>query len=526
MGLISISNMYSDCSFDIITFSSDATIWKPSDESLKNCTENGERSTKNCLAEMAQTKVFDLNAGGGTNINEALLEGIQLAGNTTSEKKVQKMIIFLTDGDPTEGEENLEKIKENVKRANIEHKVPIYGLAFGDGADYNFIKDISSDSGAFAKKIYEAGTSFDQLENFSNEIADPKLHDVKFEYIANGKIIPPEFLSTTKIANAFGNEEYVIVGAFEDVNIVLEEFQIQAIGEGSLGNYEESLTYTLCNDYSNDTIVNETCLPDSPYLPIGQTYKQSPAEEFMERFWAFKRIKSLFNNPTNEECEKTFEFNDYNEIDNINLLDDVNHGSNDYDEYDTYQKEESSKHENENICHKKAVSLALKYNFVTEFTSLVVESENDYIPKEPIESDTTYRAKQANKQVTTKYGQVVDQNDYYEYYDGGSSSYASSSNYGNHNNLVTKSGGASGIQALSASIANMGTAHSSGGQYLSISDYDYDSYDQYSNQGSQVNQVGSQVPGTTASTTSTTTTTTTTPYFACKLILFEKTHFR
>ena len=433
---------------------------------------------------MAQTKVFDLNAGGGTNINEALLEAIQLARNVTSEKKLQKMIIFLTDGDPTSGETNLETIKENVKRANIEHKVPIYGLAFGNGADYNFIKDISSDSGAFAKKIYEAGTSFDQLENFSNEIADPKLHNVKFEYIANGKIIPPEFLSTTKIANAFGNEEYVIVGAFEDVNIVLEEFQIQATGEGSQGNYEESLTYTLCNDYSNDndTIVKETCLPDSPYLPVGQTYKQSPAEEFMERFWAFKRIKSLFDNPPNEECEKTFEFNDYNDIKNINLLDNVNHLIN----------------KNENICHKKGVSLALKYNFVTEFTSLVVESDNDYIPKERIDSDTTYQAKQANKQVTTKYGQVVDQNDYYEYYDSGSSSYASSSNYGNH----------------------ISTAHSSGVNIASY-DYDYGSGDYYGDQ-----LYTTQVPGTTASTTSTTTTTTTTPYFACKLILFEKTHFR
>ena len=449
---------------------------------------------------MAQTKVFDLNAGGGTNINEALLEAIQLASNTTSEKKLQKMIIFLTDGDPTEGEQNLEKIKENVKRANIEHKVPIYGLAFGDGADYNFIKEISTDSKAFAKKIYQAGTSFDQLENFSNEIADPKLHNVKFEYIANGKIIPPEFLSTTKIANAFGNEEYVIVGAFEDVNIVLEEFQIQATGEGSQGNYEESLTYTLCNDYSNDndTIVKKTCLPDSPYLPVGQTYKQSPAEEFMERFWAFKRIKSLFDNPTNEECEKTFEFNDYNEIENINLLDNVNHGANDYDEYNSYPTEQSSINKNENICHKKGVSLALKYNFVTEFTSLVVESDNDYIPKERIDSDTTYQAKQANKQVTTKYGQVVDQNDYYEYYDSGSSSYASSSNYGNH----------------------ISTAHSSG-VYLASYDYDYGSGDYADDQ-----LYTTQVPGTTASTTSTTTTTTTTPYFACKLILFEKTHFR
>ena len=109
---------------------------------------------------MAQTKVFDLNADGGTNINEALLEAIQLAGNTNSAKKLQKMIIFLTDGAPTSGETNLETIKDNVKRANIEHKVPIYGLAFGDGADYNFIKEISADSGAFAKKILHKVKNF------------------------------------------------------------------------------------------------------------------------------------------------------------------------------------------------------------------------------------------------------------------------------------------------------------------------------------------------------------------------------
>ena len=141
--------------------------------------------------------------------------------------------------------------------------------------------------------------------------------------------------------------------------------------------------------------------------------------------------------------------------------------------------------------------MALKYNFVTKFTSLVVESDNDYIPKERIDSDTTYWVKQANKKVTTKYGQVVDQDEYYEYYDS-SSSYASSSNYGT-GSLVPKSGGALNVR---------------GGSY----DY-YDlSYD--------IANLGSQVSGTTIPTTSTTTTTTTTPYFACKLILFEKTHFR
>merc|ERR1711963_337739 len=36
-------------------------------------------------------------------------------------------------------------------------------------------------------------------------------------------------------------------------------------------------------------------------------------------------------------------------------------------------------------CHKEATRLALKYNFVTDLTSLVIEEDDDYIKKGPIE---------------------------------------------------------------------------------------------------------------------------------------------
>ena len=104
-----------------------------------------------------------------------------------------------------------------------------------------------------------------------------------------------------------------------------------------------------------------------------------------------------------------------------------------------------------------------------------------------IDSDTTYQLKPTNTYVTTKYGQVVDQDDYYEYFDG-SSSYGSSHST-NHNSITQQS-----------------------------SDYDY--YD-FSADYNTTN-----IPAMTVSTTTTTTTTTTTPYFACKIILYEKTHFR
>ena len=81
------------------------------------------------------------------------------------------MIVFLTDGEPTVGETSSYAIKENIKQANSDLNIPIYGLAFGDGADFNLVKDISDESNGFAQRIYESGNSFEQLEDFYTKIS-------------------------------------------------------------------------------------------------------------------------------------------------------------------------------------------------------------------------------------------------------------------------------------------------------------------------------------------------------------------
>merc|ERR1712203_286352 len=108
------------------------------------------------------------------------------------------------------------KIKENVKKANAETNIPIYGLALGDGADFNLIKDISDESSGFAERIYESGNSFEQLEDFYNKISDPKLKDVTFEYLVNGERIKPDNLTLTAIDKVFGSAEYSIAAAIPD----------------------------------------------------------------------------------------------------------------------------------------------------------------------------------------------------------------------------------------------------------------------------------------------------------------------
>merc|ERR1719266_2161865 len=95
-----------------------------------------------------------------TTFNDALLEALNVVKNVrTSESipsNIKPMIIFLTDGEATQGTTSNSQILKNMKEANHDVKIPIYGLAFGSGADFNLIKSIGTESGAFYRRIYEA----------------------------------------------------------------------------------------------------------------------------------------------------------------------------------------------------------------------------------------------------------------------------------------------------------------------------------------------------------------------------------
>merc|ERR1712008_421366 len=92
--------------------------------------------------------------------------------------------------------------------------------------------------------------------------------------------------------------------------------------------------------------------------------EQSPTEQFMERMGAYKRINYLKEDKTN--CTKAID----NNLDDDNIPE------------TTAKPEEEYEDENENDeCEDEALRLALKYNFVTDLTSLVIEEDDDYINK-------------------------------------------------------------------------------------------------------------------------------------------------
>ena len=356
-------------------------ITKITEDDIKLSLTN--RGTRSIIKE-ARKYVLNLDDGGGTNINDALLEAIKVAENVriseTIPSNTKPMIIFLTDGEATSGITDNQQIKSNVLEANDKLDIPIYGLAFGTGADFNLIKQIGTESGAFARRIYEASDAAIQLEDFYAEISSPLLSNVTFDYVGEA------FKNKTnrKLNTFFKGGEYVIAGKLDYPYIqdyeVPDDIEIVIHAQGSSSAYNEKIIpcepipmpklipvqYASENqiDGNSSLYVNRTelldidvlslrpCIPwpVPPHLPhpnFDPQVKKSEAENFIERLWAYLTIENLLD----EKVAKS-------EIENMRTQ-----GNNVTEEHLI------------NITRgneDKALKIALGYNFVTKLTSLVV----------------------------------------------------------------------------------------------------------------------------------------------------------
>ena len=122
---------------------------------------------------------------------------------------VKSMIIFLLDGEATSGETRPELIKENIK-ANNTKEVPIFSGGFGRDDDFELIKDISLESNAFSKRIYEGSDAALQLEDFFEQISSPLLSDTKFKYV--GDFVQNSSTSNKSQKTFFRGGEFITVG--------------------------------------------------------------------------------------------------------------------------------------------------------------------------------------------------------------------------------------------------------------------------------------------------------------------------
>ncbi|MFC1718441.1 VIT domain-containing protein [Candidatus Poribacteria bacterium] len=122
--------------------------------------------------------IEDLNATGGTNINEALLEALE---QVSLAEHHLSMIIFLTDGKPTIGVTSEEEIIKNVTLANdVEARL----FDFGVGYDVNthLLDDLAGNNGGVSAYVRPEEDIEITVSAFFAKVSNPVLSDVKLDF--------------------------------------------------------------------------------------------------------------------------------------------------------------------------------------------------------------------------------------------------------------------------------------------------------------------------------------------------------
>ncbi|CAH1399667.1 unnamed protein product [Nezara viridula] len=287
--------------------------------------------------------MFNISPNSCTNIYDALKNAIIVAQSgvekirkeeTDTEDTLEPIIIFLTDGDPTVGITKHSKILTMVKEYN-NPRCSIFSLGFGAGADMRFLRKLSLGNAGFARSIYEASDAALQLSNFYKEVASPLLSNVTFSYLP-GQVLPGS-ITKDRFPSLFLGSELVVAGKLTGTNDVQTKVEGTTVngttlfqGQAMRGIPDDisTIEYTETNKTTGE--LEEELKGD------GKKKKKKLLMTSLERVWAYLSIQQY--------------------VDKLEAVE----GNPDA----------------EKEIQKQAVNLALKYKFVTPFTSLVVVKPN------------------------------------------------------------------------------------------------------------------------------------------------------
>ncbi|XP_076031432.1 inter-alpha-trypsin inhibitor heavy chain H4-like [Oratosquilla oratoria] len=223
------------------------------------------------------------------------------------------IIIFLSDGKPTEGIKRTEYILENIRKRN-RGGAAIFCLAFGDDADMDLLEKISLQNKGRARRMYVGVDANKQLYNFYRELSTPLLHDLDFQYSLDA--VQSESLTNRRFYSYFQGSELMVSGKL--VEGYSGGLRANITGQGRNGEFFMGVT-----DW------NTVQPPDHDLLD--HLHLAPRPRNFIERLWAFQTINDLL----------------------------------------ALEKRATSASQR-NSLRRKALNIALENNFVTPLTSLVV----------------------------------------------------------------------------------------------------------------------------------------------------------
>jgi len=147
-----------------------------------------------------------LEAMGATDINRALSEATGLA-----EGDRPTILIFLTDGLPTEGVTEIGAILDNVAREAPEN-VRIWSFGVGDDVDTDLLDQISLDHGGASTYVRPYEKIDEEVSAFYSKMSTPVLSDLTIDYgdIVVDQVYPQE------IPDLFAGSQLILLGRYRE----------------------------------------------------------------------------------------------------------------------------------------------------------------------------------------------------------------------------------------------------------------------------------------------------------------------
>jgi Ca-activated chloride channel family protein len=214
--------------------------------------------------------VRGLSAGGGTDINRALLETL-----ASVDPERPTILIFLTDGQPTEGEVETDRIMANFANATVRLSSPksrpnVRLFTFGVGDDVNTILlDTLAQEQRGASGYVRPGQRIDEeVSAFYAKVSTPLLADIAIE--VEGVHI--EDMYPYPLPDLFAGTQLVVVGRYRDGGPSLIRLTGQVNAQGQQFTYEGYF---------------ERAGGDRP--------GERDASSFIPRLWATRKIGYLLN---------------------------------------------------------------------------------------------------------------------------------------------------------------------------------------------------------------------------------------
>uniref|UniRef100_A0A4W6DCF9 Inter-alpha-trypsin inhibitor heavy chain family member 6 n=1 Tax=Lates calcarifer TaxID=8187 RepID=A0A4W6DCF9_LATCA len=218
---------------------------------------------------------------------------------------------FLTDGEATIGVTAGDTILSNAKKAL--GSASLFGLAFGDDADFLLLKRLALDNRGVARMVYEDADAALQLKGFYDEVASPLLSDIQLSYLDDQAFD----ITRSLFPNYFQGSELVVTGR---VRPGVKDLKVSMSATDSKQHVK----------IENDVLISHA-KGDESVDSLDCSGGLEGISSFVHRLWAYFTIKELL-------------------LAKLNATDPAT----------------------QRLLADKATNLSLKYNFVTPVTSLVV----------------------------------------------------------------------------------------------------------------------------------------------------------